>query len=165
MRHIHESRVYLGRTADEQNSPGRHWRGHQPANLVMDLSTVLVALLTVLLVAWLWRQGRPVGMVPGPPYVPVLGSVVVMTEPMLHHQLSKWRKQYGDYFSFLMGSRYSAPVLITPLSNGGAAFIWKLNCHWLEISSRCLNTIPTLFFYCSEYVFMLCVSILLKAIA
>ena len=72
----------------------------------LDSTTGLLLAATFLLsLLWLRATRRPPGLPPGPgPALPLLGHLYLLKKDP-RAQFRQWRRQYGDVFSFYMGSR------------------------------------------------------------
>ena len=73
---------------------------------LLDSTTGLLLAATFLLsLLWLRATRRPPGLPPGPgPALPLLGHLYLLKKDP-RGQFRQWRRQYGDVFSFYMGSR------------------------------------------------------------
>ncbi|XP_059496977.1 cytochrome P450 2C18-like [Stegostoma tigrinum] len=74
-------------------------------------TTVLLALLSVLLIVWFFRSKRPQygRLPPAPPALPIVGNMFQMNIKAPHKSLIKLNKQYGPVFTLWFGS---TPVVV-----------------------------------------------------
>jgi cytochrome P450 len=76
--------------------------------MAMTQSTIGLAAV-VIAIAGLYRLlqvgGRPPGIPPGPPTIPILGNLHLMPSKDGHHQFSKWAQEYGPIYSLILGTR------------------------------------------------------------
>ncbi|KAK3686112.1 cytochrome P450 [Podospora appendiculata] len=65
------------------------------------------ALILVTLLLYKLRNvgQRPPGYPPGPPTLPVIGNLHLMSGKHPHHQFKKWADEYGPVYSLILGSR------------------------------------------------------------
>ena len=69
------------------------------------LSIICVVLLAVLVFFWLFINGRPQNLPPGPWAPPIIGHLAKMKGDSLIGVFDKMRKKYGDIFTLYMGSK------------------------------------------------------------
>ncbi|EXJ80110.1 hypothetical protein A1O1_08252 [Capronia coronata CBS 617.96] len=68
-------------------------------------SVGVIAALLFLVVKLLQTGKRAAGLPPGPPTVPVLGNLHLMTARDGHLQFQKWAKEYGPIYSLKLGTK------------------------------------------------------------
>ena len=69
-----------------------------------SVTSVLIALLVVIIVYLLWTNRRPAYLPPGPLHIPYIGSILSMSDKLLHRLFMKWKDIYGPVFSFSFGN-------------------------------------------------------------
>ncbi|XP_069696212.1 methyl farnesoate epoxidase-like [Periplaneta americana] len=67
--------------------------------------------LGVLLFIYYWITMKPKNFPPGPPYLPVLGSVLFIPTKLLHLTMAgEWRRKYGPLVGLFLGSKPAVAV-------------------------------------------------------
>ncbi|KAK3328555.1 cytochrome P450 [Cercophora scortea] len=66
---------------------------------------IALTVLTLLLYKIRNVGQRPPGYPPGPPTLPVIGNLHLMSGKHPHHQFKKWADEYGPVYSLILGSR------------------------------------------------------------
>ncbi|XP_071961304.1 cytochrome P450 2J5-like [Antedon mediterranea] len=79
-------------------------------NLYLNPTLIVVCLLAFLSIIYLTKRKRKLNLPPGPPAVPILGSIPWIDRKNPVKSLASWTKDYGPIVTYYIGSRRSVLV-------------------------------------------------------
>ncbi|XP_069672280.1 methyl farnesoate epoxidase-like [Periplaneta americana] len=75
------------------------------------MAVALILGFVILLLVYHWMTMKPKDFPPGPPYLPIVGSIFSMPKKLAHMTMAgEWRQKYGPVVGFFLGPRTAVAI-------------------------------------------------------